>query len=308
LKATLDEVTIMSAFSHFLALAREIVNFPLLTLGQLSVTLWTLIRLVILFGVLILFADRLKAWVSRRVLVRWGVELGVREAIGSLARYTVLAIGLMVVLESVGINLSTLTVFAGALGIGVGFGLQTIANNFVSGLIILFERPIKVGDRVAVGDVLGAVVSISARATTIVTNDNIAVIVPNSAFISQQVTNWSYTGPDVRFNIPIGVAYASDPDVVRQLLLEVADHHPGVLKQPAPDVLFDAFGDSSLNFVLRVWTREYTARPGVLRSELNFLISQTFRFHGIEIPFPQRDVHIRNGPISDLAGGSSPRP
>lgn len=296
----------MSAFGQFLVLAREIVNFPLFTLGQLSVTLWTLARLVVLLGALILFANRLKAWISQRVLVRWGVDLGVREAIGSLARYMVLAIGVIVVLESAGINLSALTVFAGALGIGVGFGLQTIANNFVSGLVILFERPIKVGDRVAVADVVGAVVSISARATTIVTNDNIAVIVPNSAFIAQQVTNWSYTGRDVRFSVPVGVAYASDPDLVRQLLLAVADHHPGVLKQPAPDVLFDAFGDSSLDFILRVWTREYTTTPGVLRSELNFLISQTFRAHGIEIPFPQREIHIRNPRIGDLTGGSVP--
>ncbi len=182
-------------------------------------------------------------------------------------------------------------------GIGIGFGLQNITNNFVSGLIILFERPIKVGDRIEVGNVAGDVVNISARATTVVTNDNIAIIVPNSEFTSSTVINWSYTDRDVRFNIPVGVSYSSDPEVVGKLLLEVAHDHAGVLKEPKPDVLFEEFGESSLNFVLRVWTRDYTTRPGVFKSELNYRISKKFKEHGIEIPFPQRDIHIRSGSV-----------
>ncbi len=198
------------------------------------------------------------------------------------------------ILETAGIDLSALTVLAGAVGIGVGFGLQNITNNFVSGLIILFERPIKVGDRVDVGNITGNVVNISPRATTIVTNDNIAIIVPNSEFISSRVINWSYTNRDVRLNFPVGVSYKSDPEIVRKLLLEVAASHPGVLKERNADVLLEEFGDSLLNFILRVWTRDYATTPGVLRSDLNYAISKKFKEHGIEIPFPQRDIHIRS--------------
>lgn len=128
------------------------------------------------------------------------------------------------------------------------------------------------------------------------TNDNIAVIIPNSEFISSQVINWSYTNQDVRFHVPVGVSYGSDPELVRSALLQAAENHPGVLKNPKPDVLFLEFGDSSLNFDLRVWTREYTPRPNVLRSELNFTIIELLREKGIEIPFPQRDIHIRSVP------------
>jgi len=165
-----------------------------------------------------------------------------------------------------------------------------------------------VGDRIEVGPVTGDVVNISLRATTVVTNDNIAVIVPNSEFVSSRVTNWSYTDRDVRFNFPVGVSYRSDPEVVRRLLLQVADQHAGVLKNPKPDALLQEFGDSALNFVLRVWTRQYSTTPGTLRSELNFMISKTFKEHGIEIPFPQRDIHIRSGAVAGQPSqGSSPQ-
>lgn len=129
------------------------------------------------------------------------------------------------------------------------------------------------------------------------TNDNIAIIVPNSAFIAERVTNWSYGNPFVRITVPVGVSYASDPEVVRRLLLEVASGHEGVIREPGPDVVFTEFGDSSLNFELRVWTREYMQRPAVLRSQLNFAIWQAFRSAAIEIPFPQRDLHIRSGTL-----------
>jgi small-conductance mechanosensitive channel len=197
-------------------------------------------------------------------------------------------------MQTVGINLSTLTILAGALGVGIGFGLQNITNNFVSGIIILFERPIKVGDRIQVGDVYGDVVSISMRSTTVVTNDNISVIVPNSEFISSTVVNWSHTDRNVRFNIPVGVAYKEDPEKVRDLLLQIAGNEEGVLKKPVPDVLFDEFGDSSLNFNLRVWTDTYTTTPGILKSRLYFEIFKKFKEQNIEIPFPQRDLHIKN--------------
>jgi small-conductance mechanosensitive channel len=276
----------------------QIVNAPLYTAGQTVITPVTLIYLAVFTVLLFVATAKLKTWIVERLLASSHVNVGVRHAIGAIVRYVVVMVGLFVILQTVGIDLSTLTVLFGALGIGIGFGLQNVTNNFVSGLILLFERPIKVGDRIEVGNVHGDVVNISPRATTIVTNDNIAIIVPNAEFISSKVVNWSYTDRNVRFNFPIGVSYHSDPDKVRTVLLDVARAHPGVLKDPGPSVLFHEFGDSSLNFMLRVWTREFATIPGVLRSELYFLISRAFKEHGIEIPFPQRDLHIKSGTLN----------
>lgn len=276
---------------------KTFLDVPLISVGGVRFTLWSLLYVLLLVGLLFYATAKLKNWITDHLLARTRVDLGIRQAVASIVRYLVIGIGFMIILQTAGIDLSALTVLAGALGIGVGLGLQNIASNFVSGLIILIERPIKIGDRVEVGKITGDVVSISLRATTIVSNDNIAIIVPNSEFVSSSVINWSYTDRDVRFNIPVGVSYGSDPLVVQRLLLEVAVEHGGVLKQPPADVMFQEFGDSSLNFVLRVWTRDYTARPGVLRSELNFAISKKFKEGGIEIPFPQRDLHIRSSAI-----------
>ena len=287
----------MEALQEFFVQLRAWLDIPLLPVGGTRFTLWMLLYLLLLIALLIYITGKLKAWMVERLLARTRIDIGVRQAVGSIFRYVIVAVGLMIILQTAGINLSALTVLAGALGIGVGFGLQNITNNFVSGLIILFERPIKVGDRIEVGNVTGDVVKISPRATTIVTNDNIAIIVPNSEFIASQVINWSYTNRDVRLNFPVGVAYHSDPELVRKALLEVAADHPGVLKERKADVLLQEFGDSSLDFILRVWTRDYTTTPGVLRSELNYAICKKFKEHGIEIPFPQRDLHVRSGVV-----------
>lgn len=281
-------------------------NIPLFEIGVTPVTLWTIVSLVVLFVLLLWLTKKLKDWIVLTVLANSRIDIGVRQATGSIVRYVVIAIGFVVIMQTVGIDLSTVTVLAGALGIGVGFGLQTITNNLVSGLILLFERPIKIGDRIEVGNVTGNVVEISARATTVITNDNIAIIIPNAEFISSKVTNWSYTTRDVRFNFPVGVSYHEDPEVVRRLLLEVADSHPGVLKDRTPDVLLQEFGESGLQFILRVWTRDYTDRPGVLRSELNYAVSRKFREHGIEIPYAQRDIHIKDGNLTVVTSAPAP--
>jgi small-conductance mechanosensitive channel len=273
-------------------------QIPLYSVGNTTITLVTVLYLIILVMALFYTTAKLKTWIVEHLLSRSQVDLGVRHAIGAIVRYVVVALGLIIILQAVGIDLSTLTVLFGALGIGVGFGLQSITNNFVSGIILFLERPIKVGDRIEVGGIHGDVVNISPRATTIVTNDNIAIIVPNADFISSKVVNWSYTNRNVRFNFPVGVSYGSDPDQIRRVLLDVARTHQGVLKDPGPSVLFDSFGDSSLNFLLRVWTREFSTVPGVLRSDLYFAISQAFKEHGIEIPFPQRDLHIKSGTLN----------
>jgi small-conductance mechanosensitive channel len=285
----------METIREFATALRNILDYSLFQLGDAQITLWTLLYITVLITLLVVVSGYLKRWLARSLLAIGDVEIGIRQAVASIVRYAVIGLGLIIIIQSAGVDLSALTVLAGAAGLGIGFGLQNIINNFVSGLIILFERPVKVGDRVDVGAVHGDVVNVSARATTVVTNDNIAIIVPNSEFISTRVTNWSYTDRDVRFDIPVGVSYSSDPDIVTRLLLEVASQHAGVLAHPKPDVLFEEFGDSSLNFTLQVWTTLYAARPRVLRSELNYAIARIFREHNVEIPFPQRDLHIRSG-------------
>lgn len=242
---------------------------------------------------LVVVTKYLRRWLVDRLLLRLGVERGVGQAVGTMGRYVIIAVGTLVILRSGGFDLGSLAVLAGAFSLGVGFGLQTIIHNFVSGLIILMERPIKEGDRIELHGVTGTVTRISIRSTLVVTNDNIDYVIPNSELISGVVINWTQSDRSVRFLLPVGVSYEADPQVVKRVLLEVADANPGVLKAPRPDVLFTGFGDSSMDFQLRVWTRDFTDRPGVLRSDLYFAIHHRFREEGIEIPFPQRVVHLR---------------
>ena len=271
---------------------KDFFNIPIVTLGDHTLTLWTVIYFIALTFLLVYLTKKLRNWIVYKLLEKSSIDLGVRLAVGTIIRYVILVLGFIVVFQSAGINLSTLSILAGALGVGIGFGLQNITNNFVSGLVILFERPIKVGDRIAVGDITGDVVKISMRSTTIITNDNITVIVPNSEFITSTVINWSHNDRNVRFKVPVGVSYGSDPEKVRSLLLKVAEEEETVLKHPAPDVIFTEFADSSLNFNLRVWTEKHTTTPQVLTSKLYFQIFKIFKENNIQIPFPQRDLHI----------------
>ena len=273
---------------------KDFLNISIFKIAGSEITLWTILYLILLLFLLFYITAKLKHWVVYKVLENSKVELGVRIAFGTIVRYFILAFGFIVILQTVGINLNSITILAGALGVGIGFGLQNITNNFVSGIIILLERPIKVGDRVQVGETLGDVVKISMRSTMIITNDNIAIIVPNSEFISSKVINWSFTDRNVRMNIPVGVSYNAEPEKVKKILLEVAANNPSVLNTPEPDVLFESFGDSSLNFILRVWTQEFINKPKILKSQLYFEIFKEFKTGGIEIPFPQRDIHIKN--------------
>ncbi|MBN2337408.1 MAG: mechanosensitive ion channel family protein [Acidobacteria bacterium] len=286
----------MESVQRFITIARDVLNTPLVKTGSTQLTLWSILYLIVLFFILLFVAKKVRFWLANRILVRSNLDPGVRESVGSIARYLIIVIGFFVILQTAGIDLTALSILAGAVGIGVGFGLQNIANNFISGLIILFERPIKAGDRIEVGKVEGEVISIGARATTVVTNDNISVIVPNSSFISQDVVNWSYTDRKVRFKIGLSVAYGSDPRLVERLLLEVAGENPDVLGEPEPGVRFLEFGDNGLHFELRAWSTSLLHKKGKLISDLNFGIHEKFAAHGIEFPFPQRDIHVRTLP------------
>jgi len=288
----------MSDLPEILNKVDQVLRIPLFKLGGLSLSIMTLLVLAVCLVTLLWGSGRVRAWIIAGRFGMRDADEGVRYAFGSITRYVVIVVGLLAILEVLGIRLDAITVVAGALGVGIGFGLQQVTSNFVSGLILLVERPIKVGDRIEVGGVNGDVVKIAPRATTVVTNDNIAVIVPNSSFITSTVVNWSYSDRNVRFSIPAGVSYGSDPERVKAVLLDVARAHPGVLGEPAPDVVFDGFGDSAINLTLRVWTNAYTTRPTMLRSDLNFAIFKAFRENSIEIPFPQRDLHVRDGTLA----------
>lgn len=270
---------------------------PLFHLGKSEISLGTILYLILAFILLSFLSKRFKNVLVHKVLRKTNLDSGPRNTIGMVARFVLLFVGAIVIIQGAGIDLSSLSLLAGALGVGIGFGLQNITDNFISGIIILFEEPIKVGDRIVVGDTEGDVISISVRATTILTNDNISIIVPNSEFISSRVINWSHNDRNIRIRLPVGVSYNEDPQQVKEILLQVAEENDHVLHTPAPMVLFDEYADSALNFTLAIWTSSHTNKPKILRSELYFSIFEKFKEKGIEIPFPQRDIHIKSQPL-----------
>lgn len=281
--------------ANFIEWLERLLSQPLITLGESRLTFGLVLTLAISFIVLFVGSEWIRRFLVKKILAKRDMAIGTRESIGTIVKYILIVAGMFSILQTNGIDLSAFGVLAGAIGVGIGFGLQNITNNFISGLIILFEQPIKVGDRIEVGDVTGDVVKISSRATTIITNDNISIIVPNSKFIDSEVINWSHNEHRIRFNFPVGVSYKEDPEKIKRILLEVANANPGILTTPESDVLFDSYGDNSINFNLRVWTSTYINKPKVLRSELYYEIFRRFGDEKIEIPFPQRDIHLKSG-------------
>jgi small-conductance mechanosensitive channel len=274
-------------------------SHPYFNFGNVPITPAFLIKAFV-FLLLIIFAVHFsRRFIRHQILERTSLDVGQKYALERGIGYVVFVIGAMIGLQSMGLNLSSLVVLGGAIGIGIGLGLQTIANNFTSGIILLIERSIKVGDRVEVGSLNGDVAHIGPRATWVRTNDNIVVVIPNSHFTEKPVINWTAEDRQIRFSIPVGVSYSSDPAQVREILLGVAASHPDVLPVPKPSVIFKEFGDSSLNFELRVWTIRQVQTPHILKSDLYFNIFEAFRKNGIEIPFPQRDLHLKSAAYLD---------
>ena len=229
-----------------------------------------------------------------RFLAGRHIDRGVKGSIERLIRYIVVILGFFVALDSLGISMTSLAALGAVLMVVIGFGLQNVTQNFISGLIILLERPIKVGDLVEVGGNTGRVHEIGIRYILIHTRDDIAIIVPNSQFISEQVVNESFSSETIRRRLHVGVAYGSDEELVKKILLEVAQSYEKVLKETAPNVLFLDFGESSLDFALQIWVNDLWRYETIL-SDLRFAIDAAFRANKIEIPFPQRDLHLRSG-------------
>ena len=283
-------VVAWSSTEFLAAVLKEVFNFAF-TMGSLSLSVKGL-----LFAVVILCATSVATRVGRRFLLEKmlasrDLERGLKDSIVTITSYVLWGLGLVLALGIIGINATSLAVVFGALSIGIGIGMQNIFNNFISGLILLFERPIQVGDYVEVGGLWAEVKKINVRSTIVQTLDNASVIIPNSDLISEQVTNWSFKDPRMRRHVDVGVAYGSDTDLVRDTLLDIAAHTPQVLHYPRPDVLFLDHGDSALIFRLRYWAHveNFYSTSTAIRFELD----RRFRELEIEIAFPQRDIHIR---------------
>jgi potassium-dependent mechanosensitive channel len=255
----------------------------------------------------ILLSRGLQMLLLNKILPSYGAEKGVQLSITRLAHYAVLTLGFFFMLKILGFELDQLALLGGALGVGIAFGLQAIVNNFASGLILLFERPVKVGDTVQIGTEIGEVKNLGLRATIIQTFDNAEIVVPNSDLITGQVTNWTLAERKVRVRVPVGVAYGTDIAKVLEILLACGNANPMVLSNPPAKAFFLAFGASSLDFELRVWILEYLDKIQVL-SDLNQDIENEFSMNNVEIPFPQTDLHLRSvdeAAATSMRGGCS---
>jgi small-conductance mechanosensitive channel len=281
------------SFDQLIALLDRIFHYTLFEVNQTPVTVASLALFTVVLALLFVGSRLVERVILRRVFMRVGIETGLQFTLGRIFHYVVMTVGTIIAVQFVGLDLGALAVIFGLLSVGVGFGLQNVTSNFVAGLILLFERPIVVGDRVTVGGTEGDVISINMRSSTIRSMQNIAIIVPNSDFISSQVVNWSHGDRKIRLDVEVGVSYGSDLELVLATLKDVALSHPAVLKEPTPDVLLQGFGDSAWNMQLRAWIPDPN-KHHIVRSELNCEIVRAFRAKGIEIPFPQRDLHVRS--------------
>ena len=266
-------------------------------IGSLQIRVTSLIQGAIIIGVVILLSRMLSRLLQRSIEKKAYLDPGLRYTLGRMTQYVIVALGGLAALKvAFNLDLTSIAVIFTALSVGIGFGLQYIAADIASGFILLFERPVRVGDRITIGEDEGDVQSINLRTTIVTTNDRISIIVPNSRLVSQRLINWSYGDPRARIAIHVGVATDSDVELVTQTLLKAAEDVANVLKDPLPKVQFLKFGDWSLDFRLLVWTN----RPRLhaqIRSDINFRIEKLFREAGIEIPFPQTELRLREGAL-----------
>ena len=271
-------------------------------IGSLEISVTRLIEGVLILAIVVLFSRTVSRMLQRSIEKKAYLDPGLRYTLGRLTQYIIITLGVLLALKvAFSLDLSAIAVIFTALSVGIGFGLQYIAADIASGFILLFERPVRVGDRITIGEDEGDVHSINLRTTVVTTNDRISIIVPNSRLVSQRLINWSYGDPRARIAIPVGVAYTTDVDLVTRTLLTATEGVDNVLKDPPPKVQFLKFGDWSLDFRLLVWTN----RPRLhtqIRSDINYRIERLFRDARIEIPFPQTELRWRDGALQLDAG------
>jgi potassium efflux system protein len=277
-------------------------NYPFVNQKEFKVSILSLLLLALVILIATIVSRYTRRILQKRLLPRFHLDVGLQYTLLRLVHYVIIALGVLYGLKiGFSVDLTSIAVILGFLSVGIGFGLQYVASDIASGFILLFERPARIGDWVKLeDDIEGRVDKISMRSTVIVTNENMAVIMPNSKLVQNKFVNYSYGSQLVRLNIPVGVAYASDLEKVSEALLEAARSVKEVLSEPAPRVHFAEFGDSSLNFQIRLWINEPRDHARV-RSAVNFAIERSFRKRDIEIPFPQRDLHLRSGTLRATA-------
>lgn len=263
------------------------------SIGDNKIYLSSIFQVIIYSIIIIILTHYFNRFLKNKLLTKIRIKKEIKEAVSNIISYSLGTLLFIIILQTVGFNLSSLTVIGGALGIGIGFGLQNITKNFVSGLTLVIERNIKVGDFVEFDGLSGYVKEISTRSTIIQTQDGGHFIVPNSELVENRLLNWSYDGFIGRLHVPVGIAYGSDLVLVTEILLKSAYIDKNVLPDPPPQVIFLGFGESCLNFELRVWVNQIDKQLD-LRSNLNFIIEYNLRQHKIRVPFPQRDLWLRN--------------
>ena len=271
------------------------------------ISLWDLLQSLVILVLTFIAARNFPGFLEIFVLNKLGVDAGTRYAVTKVLGYLIIAAGIIIGFEQLGLQWSQLKWIATGLSVGIGFGLQKIIANFISGLIILFERPIRIGDYVTIGDQSGTVSRIKIRATTLKDLDNREILIPNEALISERVMNWTLSSSITRLIVPVGIAYGSDTDAAREIMLEAVKDLPKVLKTPAANVLFMGFGESSLDFEIRVYLNNFDERvpmTHVVHTEVNKALAAA----GISIPFPQRDLNIVSEVASSALSVSKKKP
>jgi potassium-dependent mechanosensitive channel len=271
-------------------------------IGSIEVSVMRLVQGALIFGIALLLSRTLTRLMQRRIAKKAYLDPGLRYTMGRLIQYLIITLGMLLSLKAAfNLDLTSIAVVFTALSVGIGFGLQYIAADIASGFILLFERPVRVGDRISIGKEEGDVQSINLRTTVLTTNDRVSVIIPNSKLVRDHLINWSYGDPRARLSIPVGVAYGSNVELVSHTLLQATEDVDNVLRDPPPKVQFLRFNDWSLDFRLLVWTN----RPRLhtqIRSDINYRIERLFREQGIEIPFPQTELRFRQGAVHIDAG------
>jgi len=270
-------------------------------LGETRISVLAIIKLVISVAVMLVLALWLSAAIERRIRASKHLSAGVRVAVAKVTRFVLLLIAFFVSLDAVGIDLTALTVFGGALGVGLGFGLQRIASNFISGFIVIFDRSIRPGDVISIGDTFGWVQELRARYIVVRDRDGVERLIPNENLITTEVINWSYSDPNVRVKIPVQISYADDPEQAIHLMESAATVSSRVLADPPPACRLIEFGDNGITLELRVWVSDPQNGVANVRTEIYLAIWHAFKENNITIPFPQRDINIKEAPATLLA-------
>lgn len=294
---TIATVVVVLNLLGLLSVLQRVMSFPVFNIGGTPLTLWTIVSAAVFLIAFVFAARLLQSYLDYKVYPRLGIDQGLGYMLNTLIQYTAIGVGLLISLKIVGIDLRFLLVFAGALGIGVGLGLQNLAANVISGFTIIFGGKVRKGDWIEAGGTLGEVTDIFLRATKIRTRDNIEYLVPNLDIISNTIVNYSLSSPMIRLELLVGVSYDTDPRKVEKILLDVAGREPLVAKYQAPQVRFVEYADNSINFELLFWIDVRNTPRRKVRSALYFAIFEELKAAGIEIPFPQRDIHLRSQPV-----------